>query len=260
MNLLREIVDHKRSEIETRKRRAALEVLQEAARARPAPAPFAPSLRAAPMGLVAEIKRRSPSAGWIRPEMDAAAAARAYRAGGAQAISVLVDERYFGGSEEDLRAVRVAVELPILYKEFVVDPWQVWHAASLGASAVLLIVAALTRGELAALYEECQAARVEALIEVHDEAELEAAGALGAACVGINNRDLRSLHVSLDTTLRLAAKVPPGATVISESGIRSPEDVRRLREAGVHAVLVGEHLLRHEDLTDAVRRLMSAVW
>ncbi len=211
------------------------------------------------MGLIAEVKRRSPSAGTIRDPFDPVAIARAYEAAGAQALSVLMDAKYFGGGEADFRSVREAVALPMLYKEFVVDPWQIAHAAALGASAVLLIAGAVETAQLRDLSAATRAAGLEPLVEVHDGTDLDLALAAGADLVGINNRDLRTFATTIETTLRLAARVPAGVTRVSESGIRGADDVARLRAAGVHAILVGEHLLRQADLGAAVRELMAGV-
>lgn len=257
MSILDQIVADKRVEIAARRQGRPVAELCAAARRRPAPPPFAAALRAVPMALIAEVKRRSPSAGEIRSPFDPAATARAYARAGAQAVSVLVDERHFGGGEEPFRAVRAAVDLPLLYKEFVVDPWQVWHAAALGASAVLLIAAVLDPPELAALQETCRAAGLETLVEVHNAAELRAAAALPAPCLGINNRDLATFRTRVGLTVELAPLAPPGCTLVSESGIRTPADVARVQAAGAHAVLVGEHLLRQPDPEAAARQLMG---
>jgi indole-3-glycerol phosphate synthase len=171
-----------------------------------------------------------------------------------------MDTKYFGGGEDDFLAVRKSVSAPLLYKEFVVDEWQIWHAAALGASAVLLIAAALRDEELRTLMDVCRDARLEPLVEVHDDEEMKRVADLDVACIGINNRDLRTFKVSLDATFRLRDLAPKSALVISESGIKSCNDVARLKAAGVGAVLVGEHLLRQGDLGLAVRDLMSAVW
>ena len=260
MNILTEILAHKRIELAEWEQAWPLESLRKAAAAMAAPLPFASALRAAPMGLIAEAKRRSPSAAVIREPFDPAAIAAAYARAGAQAISVLMDRKYFAGGEDAFRAVRAAVSLPLLYKEFVVDSWQVWHARVLGSSAILLIAAALDDRELAGLLAECRGAGLEALVEVHNEPEIKRAVTLGAECIGVNNRDLKTFAVNLAATERLRPLAPPGVTFISESGIRSAADVARLKSAGVHAVLVGEHLLRQPDLEKAVRELMGLVW
>ena len=257
MNLLSQILAHKRGEIDARATARPTALLRMEAEKRPAPPPFAAALRAASIGLIAEVKHRSPSAGVIRTPWDPAAVARDYQAGGAQALSVLVDEHYFGGGEPAFTAVREAVALPLLYKEFVIDPWQVWHARRIGASAVLLIAAALSDDAAAGLMRECAAAGLEVLLEVHDEEEMRRAAALGARLIGVNNRDLRTFRTTLETSFRLRGLAPAGCTFVSESGIRDADDVRTLREAGVHAVLVGEHLLRKPDLVAATRALMG---
>jgi indole-3-glycerol phosphate synthase len=250
---------NKRAEIGRRKRETSLANLRARAEGRAGPS-FVDALRAAPMGLIAEVKKKSPSAGVLRDPFDAAAIASAYANGGAQALSVLMDEVYFGGGDAPFQAVRQAVALPLLYKEFVIDEWQVWHAASLGASAALLIVAAMPPRVLRELHAACRNAGLTALVEVHDERETDLALELRPACIGVNNRDLHSFRVSLDTTLRLRARVPRDILLISESGIRTADEVVRLKQAGVNAVLVGEHLLREADLGAAVRGLMGAAW
>ena len=260
MDILREIIAHKRQEIDARKAGCPVEVLQAALPTDRDADRFVAALRSAPMGLIAEVKHRSPSAGTIRDPFEPARIARAYAEAGAQAISVLIDEHYFGGGAGDLVAVQESCEVALLYKEFVVDAWQVWHAASLGASAVLLIAAALDDQEFANLLAACRAASVSALVEVHDGDELDRAAAAGAVLIGVNNRNLRTFEVSLDTSVDLAARAPASATLVSESGIRGPADVARVKAAGYHAVLVGEHLLRQADLVQAVEELMGDVW
>jgi indole-3-glycerol phosphate synthase len=218
------------------------------------------ALRASPMGLIAEVKHKSPSAGVIRKPFEPAAIARAYVGAGAHGISVLMDEVFFGGGQDHFLAVRKAVPAPLLYKEFVVDEWQVWHAATLGASAVLLIAAALGAEEMRRLMDTCRDARVEPLVEVHDDEEMKRVVDMGAPCIGINNRDLRTFKVSLDTTFRLRELAPKSTLVVSESGIKSCNDIARLKAAGVGAVLVGEQLLRQPDPGHAVRELMGSAW
>lgn len=260
MNKLDEIVAHKRGELKAR----VAETPLAAMRARALNARVQPSLiqalKASPMGLIAELKRRSPSAGPIREPFDPPAIARAYVEAGAHGLSVLMDGKYFGGGEADFLAVRKSVPAPLLYKEFVVDEWQVWHAASIGASAVLLIAAALGDEELRRFVDASRDARVETLVEVHDDEEMKRVVDLGAPCIGINNRDLRTFKVSLDATFRLRELAPKTTLVVSESGIRSANDIARLKAAGVGAVLVGEHLLRQADVGMAVRDLMGGAW
>jgi indole-3-glycerol phosphate synthase len=255
VNILERIIADKRVEIAGRKKALPVEELK--ALTVPPPPPFAEALRNAPIGLIAEVKHRSPSAGVIRTPFEPAAIARAYERGGAHALSVLMDGKYFGGGEAHFREVRAAVSLPMLYKEFVVDAWQIWHARSLGASAVLLIAAALPEVELAALIGEAGAAGLEVLFEVHDAHELATALHLGVKLVGINNRNLKTFVTRLETTLELLPQIPKDVTLISESGIRTNDDVRRLQEAGAHGILVGEHLLRKAELDHAVRELLG---
>lgn len=219
---------------------------------------FAAALRRpGEVALLAEIKRRSPSAGPIREDVEPGQVARWYRAGGAAAVSVLTDELYFGGSLDALRAARAAVDLPILRKDFVVDPVQIWEARAAGADAVLLIVRALTPGDLRMLLAEAEAAGLDVLVEVHDRAELAVALGAGATLVGVNNRDLRTFTTDLGITHSLAPEVPPGVTLVAESGIRTASDIRSLGEAGVDAVLVGESLMRRTDVERAAAELVG---
>ena len=219
---------------------------------------FVTALRSAPIGLIAEVKRRSPSAGPIREPFDPAAIAQEYEASGANAVSCLMDEKYFGGGAEDFSKVRNAVALPMLYKEFVVDPWQIVHAKTMGASAVLLIVGALTDTELASFIKEIQSLELQPLVEVHDHEEMRRAIGAGSDCIGINNRNLKTFATTLDTTYELKEMAPPDCTLVSESGIKTPEDVAALKAAGVHAVLVGESLLRKPSPGDAAKWLMGS--
>lgn len=259
MNVLSEILTNKRAEVAARKVDRPLADLMGASEAVIRP-DFVAALRSRPLSLIAEVKHKSPSAGVIRSPFDPAAIARDYAVAGAQALSVLIDERYFGGGESALKAVRGAVDLPLLYKEFVIDEWQVWHAAACGASAILLIVAALDQDELGRLLDVCDTAQVEPLVEVHDEFEADIAVASGARCIGVNNRNLNTLKTSLETTHRLRERIPHDRLLVGESGIRTADDVLRLKAAGAQAVLVGEHLLKQPDLIKAVRDLMSPAW
>jgi len=213
------------------------------------------ALRQPGMGVIAEFKRRSPSAGTLREGADVSEVVRAYERGGAIALSVLTEGPNFGGALEDLRAARAASELPILRKDFVVDPYQLYEAKDAGADAVLLIVAALAAEELASLYACARELGLDALVEVHDAVELQGALALGADLVGINNRDLRDFSVEVGRTSLLMAQVPDGVTIVSESGIATAEQLRGLREEGVRAVLVGESLMRAADPEAALRAL-----
>jgi indole-3-glycerol phosphate synthase len=256
VSILAEILETKRREVEVA--RARMPSLALAARAQQAPPPrgFRRALECAPCPrVIAEIKRRSPSRGEIRADFDPVACAKAYADAGAAAISVLTDERYFGGRLEYLGAVRAAVDVPLLRKDFVIDAYQVDEARVAGADAVLLIAAALEPAALLALRERAAERGLDALVEVHDEAELEVALAAGADLVGINNRDLRTFQVDLGTSERLAARVPGGTVVVAESGILRHADVERLERAGAHAVLVGEALMCELDVGAALRRL-----
>jgi indole-3-glycerol phosphate synthase len=208
--------------------------------------------------VIAEFKRRSPSAGELREQPDLQRIVCAYERGGACAISVLTDGPYFGGSLDDLRAARGYCELPILRKDFIIDPYQLYEALWAGADAVLLIVAALAAGALGDLHQQALEIGLDVLVEVHDHRELDVALAAGARLIGINNRDLRDFSVDLGRTERLIADVPAGLTVISESGISEPEQLLRLGERGAQAVLVGETLMRAAEPAAALRSLLGA--
>lgn len=232
-------------------RRAALPDRELEARAREAPPPrgfeAALSPRGGPVRVVAEVKRASPSAGAIRAGLDAAAQARRYAGAGAACVSVLTDGPGFGGSLDDLAAVRAAVEVPLLRKDFVLDRYQLLEARAHGADAALLIVAALERDRLRALLADCAGLGLAALVEVHDEPELEAALLAGARLVGVNNRDLRTFAVDLAASERLLPLLPAEVKGVAESGIRTAADARRLRRSGAANLLVGEALVRAED-------------
>lgn len=260
MSFLAEILEHKRRELAQARERQPADALARRARSlAQAPRGFRRALElASPPRMIAEIKRRSPSRGEIRPDFDAVACARAYASAGAAAISVLTDERYFGGSLELLARVREAVSLPLLRKDFIVDAYQVDEARVHGADAVLLIAAALDDGMLRELAAHAEGLGLDALVEVHDERELETALAAGADLIGINNRDLRTFETDLGVTERLAPRVPEGVVVVAESGIFTRTDMMRLAAAGAHAFLVGESLMREPDVAGALRRLRRA--
>ena len=205
--------------------------------------------------LIAEVKRASPSKGTLNATLDPAGQARDYAAAGAAAISVLTDQKYFRGSLEDLVAVRAAVDLPILRKEFILDEYQLWESRAAGADAVLLITAALEEARLRDLHHAAKGVGLSTLVEVHTAAELERAVALGAPVIGVNNRNLQTLETSLQPSLDLLPRVPRAHTAVSESGIFTAADVRRVVEAGAHAVLVGEGLVRASDVRAKVREL-----
>ena len=203
------------------------------------------------------MEKASPSGGLIRPDFDPKALARAYQAGGAACLSVLTDGPFFQGSDADLRAARDAVDLPVLRKDFIIDPYQVAETRAIGADCVLLILAALTDALAAELEAAALDYGMDVLIEVHDAAEMKRAHALRSRLVGINNRDLKTLRVDLATSESLASKAPPGALVVSESGLSQPADLARMARCGVRCFLVGESLLRQGDLTAATKRLLA---
>jgi len=210
------------------------------------------------MAVISEIKRRSPSKGDLDPDLDPALVAAEYEAGGASCLSVLTDEAFFGGCRADLEAARAACGLPVLRKDFTVSALDVCDARIMGADAVLLIVAALDDAELASLSDLARALGLAALVEVHDELELERALAVGADLVGVNQRDLRTFEVDRERALRMGERMPEGVVAVAESGIRDAADVSRLADAGYSAVLVGEALVRSADRTSAVDGLLGA--
>jgi indole-3-glycerol phosphate synthase len=256
MNVLDRIVDATREEVDRRRSAVPLSNLQAALRGRPEPRPFQEALSARPgVSVIAEHKRRSPSAGTIREGADVAAVAAAYERGGAAALSVVTEPSHFGGSLDDLREARAATALPVLRKDFIVDPYQVYEAAAAGADALLLIVAALEPEVLAELHRVARALDVDVLVEIHDERELDVALDVEADILGINNRDLTDFTVDLDRTYDLLSGVPAGKTVVSESGFSTREQLDDLERVGVDAVLIGETLMRAEDIEAACRVL-----
>lgn len=231
--------------------------LRSRAEDRPPPPALREALAGPGVAVIAEIKRASPSQGALAPDLDAVRQARAYVNGGAATVSVLTEPDRFHGSLDDLAAV-AALGIPTLRKDFVVDPYQVWEARLAGAAAVLLIVAALDERTLARLHDEVHTAGLSALVEVHDEAEVETAARIGADIVGVNARDLRTFDLDRDAFARLRAEVPDGALAVAESGVRAPDDVVRAAREGADAVLVGEALVRADDPCDAVAALVEA--
>ena len=251
---LEELVEATRQQLERRKAKRSLSDLERAA-AEVQQRPFSEALARPGTSLIAEHKRRSPSAGAIGDGVDLESLLRAYERGGATAVSILTEEEHFGGTLADLERARVTCDLPILRKDFTIDPYQVYEAKAAGADAVLLVVRTLDAAELDALYAEARALDLDAVVEVHTGAELEAALALDVDVIGVNNRDLDDFSVDVRRTFELLPDVPAGKTVVSESGIFSRADVEELEAIGVDAVLVGEALMRASDPEAAVRGL-----
>jgi indole-3-glycerol phosphate synthase len=255
---LEQLVSATRDRVERRKRERPLADLEREVAAREEGRPFHEALAHPGTSLVAEYKRRSPSAGTIRDNATVTEIVRAYERGGAAALSVLTEEDHFGGSLDDLHEARAASRLPILRKDFTVDPYQLYEARAAGADAVLLVVGSLTEDELARLYFEAGELDLDALVEIHDEEELDRALELDVDLIGINNRNLSDFTVDLTRTFDLLADVPAGKTVVSESGIVYREQVDELEQVGVDAVLVGETLMRAPDPESACRDLTGA--
>jgi indole-3-glycerol phosphate synthase len=253
--ILERILESRRTAIAELKADGVAAGLARLVDAAPAPADFRAALVAANVALIAECKERSPSGGWLQRPYDPVGLARRYAASGAAAISVLTEPEFFGGSLDHLQAIRAAVEVPLLCKDFVVDPVQVMAARAAGADAVLLIVAVLDDARLLDLLAVTRGYRMQALVEVHDETEVERALKADAAIIGINNRDLSTMRTDKATTARLRPMIPAGHVIVSESGIESRTDIDALQRLGVNAALVGESLLRARDLEAKVREL-----
>jgi indole-3-glycerol phosphate synthase len=257
-SVLDAILARTRERVEAERGRRPLDASHPAVTQAPPVRPFGEALvRPGRLNVIAEHKRRSPSRGAIREDLVPADVARGYERAGAAAISVLTDEPFFGGRMAHLGEIRQATALPVLRKDFVLDPWQVWEARAAGADAILLIVAGLTDGELRTLLGVAGAAGLDALVEVHDRSELDRALAAGSRIVGVNNRDLRTLAVSLETALSLASSIPDDVVAVAESGIRSRADLARLQAAGFDAFLVGERLMAAPDPGEALRQLLE---
>ena len=255
--ILERILEHKRGEVARASAREPVAGLRTRRLWQEPRRGFARALEAAAgRAVIAEIKKASPSKGTIRERFDPSLHARQYQSAGATCLSVLTDERFFGGSLADLAAARSACTLPLLRKDFVIDPYQIVEARAWGADAVLLIVAALEAEALRSLAGVAVEEGLDVLVEVHDEAELGVAVESGASLIGINNRDLRTFETTLEVSRRLAPLVPSGRLVVSESGIRTAEDLARLRQAGVHAFLIGERLMAAPDPGDALASLI----
>ena len=260
-DVLERILAVKAEEIATARAAIPFAEMERLALAAPPLRDFVGALRArvdrGAAAVIAEIKRASPSKGLLRSDFDPAAIARSYAAGGAACLSVLTDATFFQGSADHLRAARAACALPILRKDFVVDPYQVFEARAMGADCILLIVAALETAQMLELERTAQALGLAVLAEVHDGAELERATRLATPLLGINNRNLRTFETTLDTTLHLLPRVPAGRLVIAESGILAAADVARMRASGVNAFLVGEAFMRAADPGAALTALFA---
>lgn len=263
MSVLQRICSDKRALVALRKHARPLAELERAAAAASPPRGFAAALCKAASdgayGLIAEIKRASPSRGLIRADFDPPSLARAYAEGGATCLSVLTDGPYFQGDDAYLVAARAAVPLPVLRKDFLLDPYQIVEARALGADAVLVILAAVDDACARELTATAGSLGMDVLVEVHDADEMRRAAALGAPLIGINNRDLKSLVVDLATSERLAPLAPSSCTLVGESGLAFPADFSRLAKAGIRCFLVGESLMRQADVAAATRALLSSV-
>jgi indole-3-glycerol phosphate synthase len=255
--LLDKILAHKVEENAECLRKKPLSTLIESAKAADVPRNFVAALHRDTVALIAEVKKASPSKGVLVENFDPVVIGSTYAQNGAAAISVLADEKFFQGNVRYLTAVRLAVDVPLLFKEFVIDPYQVYEGRAAGADAALLIVMALEDPQLVDLHSLILELGMAALVEVHNEVELERALKLGAKLIGINNRDLKTFHEDLNTTERLARLVPADVTLVAESAIRSADDVRRMGQYGARAVLVGESLVKSGDMAQAVRLFSS---
>ena len=259
MSVLERIVDATRQDVRRRQEEVPLRDLERQLASPRQDRPFSEALTRPGVSVIAEHKRRSPSAGEIRAGVTVTDMVQAYERGGAAALSILTEGQHFGGSLDDLREARAAARLPILRKDFIVDPYQVYETAVAGADAMLLIVAALDSRDLVRLFEEARSLDLDVLVEVHDEDELEhALEAIDADVIGINNRDLGDFSVDVERTFELLSDVPAGKTVVSESGFHSRDQLDELERVGVDAVLVGEVLMRAPDPEAACRALTGA--
>ncbi len=260
MNKLEEICANKRSEVDARRALSSLADLESKASEQTAPRGFEAALRVKAktgFALIAEIKKASPSKGLIRADFEPANHARSYQHGGAACLSVLTDAPYFQGHEDFLVEARSACELPVLRKDFMIDPWQVAEARSIGADAILIIVAALSDTQMKEIENAAMEQGMDVLVEVHDEAEMERAHALQSRLIGVNNRDLKRFVTDLAVTERLVSYAPEGTLLVSESGIADHSDCQRLAECGVRTFLVGESLMRQDNVSAATRSLLE---
>lgn len=256
-DFLRRIIALKKKEVEEREKMTPISILKKRADAAPPAMDFAGALKsAAPVAIIAEIKKASPSAGEIRPEADVREIARAYQKGGASALSVLTEEKYFHGALSDIEAAKDASHLPVLRKDFIISPYQVYESRAFGADSILLIMAANTKSGLKELLALGKDLGMSALVEVHDEAEIETALEIDAELIGVNNRNLHTLEVDKETCLRLSGRILQNKIAVAESGVKSHEEVLALKEAGYRAVLVGEYLMRQKNIAAAVKELL----
>lgn len=258
MSVLDEIIDGVRVDLAQREAATPLEQVKDAARLAPQSRDPMPAFQAAGVSVIAEVKRSSPSRGALAPISDPAALAANYEAGGASTISVLTEHRRFGGSLEDLRAVRASVDIPVLCKDFIVTSYQLWEARAAGADLALLIVAALSQNQLECLVDRAGSIGLTALVEVHDEDEVERALAAGAELIGVNARNLKTLDVDRNTFSKLAPLIPDHVVRVAESGVRGPHDVFDYAKQGAGVVLVGETLVTGKDPRTAVADLVAA--
>lgn len=258
-DILKRIIERKHEEIRERSASVSIEALLDQAASVDSPRGFTDSinrkLAAGNAAVIAEVKKASPSKGVLRDPFDPAAIARSYEAGGAACLSVLTDKDFFQGSEAALQTARDACNLPVIRKDFIVDPYQVAEARAIGADCILLIAAALDDQQMQGLYQQAVELGMDVLVEVHDATELQRSLAMNPMLLGINNRDLRTFDVTLDTTLTLLDQIPPSTCVVTESGILSTQDVQRMRQADVHAFLVGEAFMRADDPGAALKEM-----
>ena len=258
MTILEEIYKHKLSEVAEDKKRVSLETLKEQCKKKQKARSFGAALKSSTnIRIIAEIKKASPSLGIIREDFNPVEIARIYEASGAAAISVLTDEKFFQGSLSYLTDVKKTVNLPILRKDFIIDAYQIYEARSSGADAILLIAALLSKEEIQRYLELAGELDMDCLVEVHSETELKKVLQTNAHIIGINNRDLATFKTDLETTLRLRPMIPAGKIVVSESGIKSRADVEKLMKEGVDAILVGETLMKSDDISSKLRELLG---
>lgn len=257
MITLQEIIEHKKHRLERAEEVLPLDELEKQAKPVKNRGFKSAISRKNKINLIAEVKKASPSHGVIRHDFDPAGIAKIYKNAGAAALSVVTEDKFFQGSMDNLREVRDAVSLPVMRKDFIISEYQIYESAAAGADAILLIATAIDRGMLKALFHEAKSLGMDTVVEVHDERDLEKALGIDAEIIGINNRNLRTLEVDLQVTRELILKVPEGKIVISESGIRDPEDIRALASSGIKAVLIGTAFMESEDIPAEVKRVMG---